>query len=65
MKKEIKCGGGGAVRSGVPGHGRQAEGSNERVEAKKRGKDKQELRRLELPGCPGGWARPSSVLNAC
>lgn len=41
MKKAIKCGGGGAIRSGVPGHGRKAEGSNERVEEKEREKDKQ------------------------
>lgn len=37
MEKAIKCGGGGAVHSGVPGHGQQAGGSNERVEEKKRG----------------------------
>lgn len=65
MKKAIKCGGGRVVRGGVPGQGRQAEGSNERVEEKQREKDKQAVHCFVLPGCPGGWARPSSVLNAC
>lgn len=43
------------------GHGRQADGSNERVGGKEREKD----RGPALPRCPGGWARLSSILNAC
>lgn len=45
------------AHSRVRGHGPQAEGSNERVEGKDRGR--------ALPRCPGGWARLSRILNAC